>query len=175
MVRQTGAVSSHRALRHREKAYQDERASSKAPLRRIEMPSEELAVELQKHLKDESILFTSYDRGRRAIQFPDDIDPAVWSTIKSTVERWAEPRHLDVVESLRLQPKKPETNPETRAENAKLEAEVNKRLEGLSPDKAEARYNYLSSKPISELTDAEVEERLRLAQRTFGKPRDQKK
>lgn len=138
------------------------------------MPSEELAVELQKHLKAESILFTSYDRGRRAIQFPDDMDPEVWANIKRTIEEWAQGRQLDVVESLRLQPKKVVETPEARAEHVKLEEEVNKRLEGLSPDKAEARYNYLSNKPITELTDAEVEERLRLAQRTFAKPKEQK-
>jgi hypothetical protein len=87
-----------------------------------------------------------------------------WSILRSTVEKWAKGRRLEVVESLKLQPLKPEA---TQAEvNPKeVQEEVKKRLEGLTPQKAEERYNYLQSRPISELTDAEIEERLALAQR----------
>jgi ketosteroid isomerase-like protein len=47
----------------------------------------------------------------------------------------------------------------------KLEEEVKKKLEGITPQMAEERYNYLSRKPISELTDDEYEERLALAKK----------
>jgi len=46
-----------------------------------------------------------------------------------------------------------------------LEEEVKKKLDGLTPQMAEERYDYLSTKPISELTDAEYEERLALAEK----------
>jgi hypothetical protein len=46
-----------------------------------------------------------------------------------------------------------------------LEQDVKKKLDGLTPQMAEERYNYLSSRPISELTDAEYEERLALAEK----------
>ena len=42
---------------------------------------------------------------------------------------------------------------------------VKEKLDSLTPQMAEERYNYLSGKPISELTDAEYEERLALAER----------
>jgi len=46
-----------------------------------------------------------------------------------------------------------------------LEEEVKKRLDSFTPQMAEERYDYLSKKPISELTDAEYEERLALAEK----------
>lgn len=46
-----------------------------------------------------------------------------------------------------------------------LEEEVKKKLEGFTPQMAVERYNYLSRKPISELTNAEYEERLALAEK----------
>jgi hypothetical protein len=46
-----------------------------------------------------------------------------------------------------------------------LEEEAKKKLDGLTPQMAEERYNYLSGRPISELTDAEYEERLALAEK----------
>ncbi len=46
-----------------------------------------------------------------------------------------------------------------------LEEEVKKKLDGLTPQMAEERYDYLSRRPISELTDAEYEERLALAEK----------
>ena len=46
-----------------------------------------------------------------------------------------------------------------------LEEEATKKLDGFTRQMAEERYDYLSSRPISELTDAEYEERLALAER----------
>jgi ketosteroid isomerase-like protein len=50
-----------------------------------------------------------------------------------------------------------------------LEEEAKKKLEGITPQMAEERYEYLSSKPISELTDDEYEERLALAKKLSEK------
>jgi hypothetical protein len=47
----------------------------------------------------------------------------------------------------------------------RLEEVVKKKLDGLTPQMVEERYDYLSTKPISELTDAEYEERLALAEK----------
>lgn len=49
--------------------------------------------------------------------------------------------------------------------------EVKKKVEALSPQMAEERYNYLLSKSLSELTDAEYEERLALAEKLSDKPK----
>ena len=81
-------------------------------------------------------------------------------------------RRMEVVESLELQPR-----PEVTQEKAKpneLEAEAKKKLESLTPKEAEERYNYLLGKSVSELTDAEFEERLVLAQRGSGKAKGPK-
>ena len=56
----------------------------------------------------------------------------------------------------------------------KLEEEARKKLEHLSPQKAQERYDFLSSKPITELTDSEYEERLRLAEKLSQKPNKKK-
>lgn len=53
--------------------------------------------------------------------------------------------------------------------------ELKKKLDSLSPQAAEERYQYLSSRPIAELTDAEYGERLALAQRLSGKRSDMPK
>jgi len=53
--------------------------------------------------------------------------------------------------------------------------ELDQRLDGLSQEQAEERYNYLNSKSISELTDAEYEERLALALRLSEKSSDSSK
>jgi hypothetical protein len=137
---------------------------SRVVLREIELPSEELAEELQRHLQDRRFTGATYDKAHKTIHFPDNMGSSQWSILRSTVEKWAKGRRLEVVESLKLQPLKPEA---TQAEvNPKeVQEEVKKRLEGLTPQKAEERYNYLQSRPISELTDAEIEERLALAQR----------
>jgi len=47
--------------------------------------------------------------------------------------------------------------------------ELKRKLDSLSPQMAEERYKYLSSRPIGELTDAEYDERLALAQKVSGK------
>jgi len=136
-------------------------------LRKIELPSEELAEELQRHLQDRRFTGATYDETRRAIQFPDSMSPSQWSSLRDTVEKWAKGRQMEVVESLELQPR-----PEATQEKAKPnepEAEAKKKLEGLTPKEAEERYNHLLGKSVSELTDAEFEERLALAQRTSGK------
>jgi hypothetical protein len=49
--------------------------------------------------------------------------------------------------------------------------EVKKKVDVLSPKMAEERYDYLLSRPISDLTDAEYAERLALVERLTGKPR----
>lgn len=46
-----------------------------------------------------------------------------------------------------------------------LKEEVKKKMDCFTPQMAEERYDYLSRKPISELTDAEFEERLALVER----------
>jgi hypothetical protein len=143
-------------------------------LRKIELPSEDLAEQLQRHLKEKSFTGAVYEKGHKTIQFPDDLDPSQWSSLKTTVEKWGKGRHLEVVESLRLQATKPEA-PQTKADPKVLEAEVKKKLDRLTPQSAEERYKYLLSRPISELTDSEFEERLALVQRSADKGKDQKK
>jgi hypothetical protein len=134
-------------------------------LRKIELPSEELAEELQSHLQDKRFTGSTYDKARRTIQFPDNMNPSQWSSLRGTVEKWAKGRHLEVVESLKLQSPRPEAA-QARADPKELEAEVKKKLERLTPETAEERYKYLQSRPISELTEAEFNERLALAQRS---------
>ncbi len=55
-----------------------------------------------------------------------------------------------------------------------LEVEAKKKLDGLTPQMAEERYDYLSKRPISELTDAEYEERLALAEKLSERPSKKK-
>jgi len=131
-------------------------------LRKIELPSEELAEELQKHLQDRKFTGATYDKGRRTIQYPDSMNPSQWSSLKGTVEKWAKGRRLEVVESLKLQSPRPEA-PQVRVSSKNQEAEVKKKLESLTPQEAQERFNYLQSKPFSELTDTEYDERLALA------------
>lgn len=133
-------------------------------MRNIELPSEELAEELQRHLQDRRFRDITYDKPRMTVQFPDNMSPTEWSILRGTIEKWAKGRRLDVIESLKIQPRKSEA-PKEKVDSKELEAQVKKKLESLTPEKAEERYNYLQSKPITELTDAEVEERIALAQR----------
>jgi len=56
----------------------------------------------------------------------------------------------------------------------RIEEEVKKSLDGLTLQEAEERYNYLSSRPISELTDVEYKERLALAEKISEKPSSKK-
>lgn len=52
----------------------------------------------------------------------------------------------------------------------KLEEEVKKKLESLTPQEAERRYDDLSRRPISELTDEEYQQRLALAEKLSERP-----
>jgi hypothetical protein len=137
-------------------------------LREIELPSEELAEELQRHLKEKRLTGTIHEGSRKTIQFPENMNSLLWSSIKGTVEKWGKGRNLQLVESLKLQPREPEPAQE-RADPKELQAEVKKKLDSLTPQSAEERYNYLQSKPLTELSDAEIEERLALAQRKLEK------
>jgi hypothetical protein len=137
-------------------------------LRKIELPSDGLAEELQRHLQERRFTEAGYDKARRTIQFPDNMDPSQWSSLRGTVEKWAKGRGLEVVESLKLQSPRFEAKQE-KVNPKELEAEVKKKLDKMTPQKAEERYKYLQSRPISELSDAEIEERLLLAQRPSEK------
>jgi hypothetical protein len=137
-------------------------------LRKIELPSEELAQELQRHLLERKLSDYTYDKGRRTVQFPDGVNASQWSNIRATVEKWAKGKDLDVVESLKIQSSKAEVK-QDKVDSKEQKADIKKKVEKLSPEKAEERYRYLQSRPISELTDAEIEERLVLAQRPSEK------
>lgn len=149
-------------------------------MRKIELPSEELAEELQRHLQDKRFAGATFDDARTVIQFPEHMNPSQWSSLRDTVEKWAKGKRMEVVESLELHPRpeaaEEESKPnelETEAKK-KLEEEAKKKLESLTPKEAEERYNLLLSKSVSELTDAEFEERLALAQRGSGKAKGPK-
>jgi len=143
-------------------------------LRKIEVPSEELGRELIRHLEEGEFTGATYDRGRRIIQIPDGMDASKWSNLKDDVEEWAKGRQLEVVESLRLQPSRREGT-QAKPKPQEQGIDVKKRLEKLTPQEAEERYNYLQSRPISELTDAEYQERLALAQGLTEKPKHPKR
>jgi hypothetical protein len=133
-------------------------------MRKIELPSDQLGEELEKHLQDKRFGGGTYDKSRRTIQFPDSMDSSQWSSLRGTVEKWAKGKDLDVVESLKLQHPRHEAA-QPKVDQKEMEAEVKKRLDKLTPQSAEERYKYLQSRPISELTEAEFEERLALAAR----------
>ena len=142
-------------------------------MRKIELPSGEMVEELQRHLQEKRFPGATSDKGRRTLQFPDSMGQSEWANVRAEVEKWAKGRRLEVVESLRVQypktePAKPEVDPRTLKEEAK------KKVDRLTPQTAEDRYRYLSSKPISELTDAEIQERLELAQRPLDKDKASK-
>jgi hypothetical protein len=132
-------------------------------LREIELPSEELAEELEGRLRDTKFAGFTRDKGSKTIQFSDKMNVLQWSSLKGIIETWAKGRHLGVVESLRLEPLVTEAATET-ADSKETKQDVKKKLEGLTPQMAEDRLRYLQSKPFSELTDSEYEERLALAQ-----------
>jgi len=71
-----------------------------------------------------------------------------------------------------------EPSPESAASEAAHEEvdkeEVKKQVAAMSPQTAEERYDYLLSRPISELTDAEYTERLALVERLTEKQRKPK-
>ena len=137
-------------------------------MRKIELPSEALAKELQRHLQEKK--FTVYERTSETIQLPDEMKSLEWSILKGAVEKWAKGRQLRVVESLTLQSLQP-TKIESKEKEGESMDELRKRVDSLTPQAAEQRYNYLQSKPIGELTDAEYDERLELAQWDFKKGR----
>ena len=148
----------------------------RAALRKIELPSEALGEELQGLLEEKKVKGLTYDKAHRTIQFPDNMNSYEWSSLRGTVEKWAKGRNLQVVESLRLQYLRTEASQsQPRVDTKALQVEVKKKVDGLNLQSAEERYKYLASKPISELTDAEIQERLALAQRPLGKTKDSKK
>jgi fructose-bisphosphate aldolase class 1 len=148
-------------LRAEEKAYRGGLdRHPRVALMKIELSSEELAEELQKHLEEKRFAGASYDKARRTIEFPD-MSPAQWASLRGTVEKWARGRKLEIEESLKIQ--SPPEAPQAKTRSKEQEAELRKRLEAMTLEEAEARYNYLQGKPFSELTDEEYEERLALA------------
>jgi hypothetical protein len=140
---------------------------------KIELSSEELAEELQKHLQDMRFMGGSYDQARRTIEFSDDLSPAQWASLRGTVEKWARGKNLGIEESLKIQAPVPE-EPQAKERAREQQAEVKKRLAGLTLQEAEARFNFLQSKPFSELTDAEYQERLALAETLSAKSKNRK-
>ena len=72
-------------------------------------------------------------------------------------------------------PEVPNPQPQrTEQIQTKVEPEISpeeprRRVDSYTPEEAEERYNYLSGKPITELSDAEYEERLALANRPSKK------
>jgi hypothetical protein len=143
-------------------------------LKTIEAPSDELAKDLHAHLLAKKVKGPVYAGLGATIEFPESMNLAQWLGVVGIVEKWAKSRQLDVVQSLRVvepvQPgPQPGAEPASAEETSKLEAEAKKRVNDLSSDKAEERYDYLSSKPLTELTEEEFQERILLAQRTAGK------
>jgi hypothetical protein len=64
---------------------------------------------------------------------------------------------------------------EERANAIRLENEAKSRIEGLSPEMAVERYNYLKGRSITELTEAEYAERLVLAEKLSEILKDKRK
>ncbi|MDG6925692.1 MAG: hypothetical protein JRN09_03980 [Nitrososphaerota archaeon] len=147
-------------------------------MKTIEAPSEEMAKELQAHLLEKKLRSPVYPGTGTTIEFPENMNAAQWLGVAGVVEKWAKGRQLDVVQSLRVvrpQATQPhDAGPADAEKTARLEADAKKRVEVLSPEEAEERYSYLSSKPLTELTEEESQERLLLAQRTYGKTKDGK-
>jgi type II secretory pathway component PulL len=141
---------------------------------KIELSSEELAEDLQKHLEGKRFTGGSYDKARKTIEFSDDLRPAQWASLRGTVENWARTRNLEIEESLKIQAPVPE-DPQAKEVAKEQQAEVKKRLAGLTLEEAEARFNFLQSKPFSELTDSEYEERLALAETLSQKSKGSKR
>ncbi len=141
-------------------------------MRKIELPSEALAEELRAHLEDKKFTVANYDKAHRTLQFPDNMNSSQWSSLRSAVEKWTSGRNLEAVESLKLQYSRPEAKQERASQGPslkELKAEATKKTESLTPDKAEERYRYLQSIPISELSESEIVERLELAARPSAK------
>lgn len=146
-------------------------------MRKIELPSEALAEELRDHLQDKRFTVANYDKAHRTLQFPDNMNSSQWSSLRSTVEKWTGGADLEVVESLKLQYSRQDARQEKSSQGPslkELKAEATKKTENLTPDKAEERYRYLQSIPISELSEAEIVERLQLAGRPSEKSKNPK-
>ena len=131
-------------------------------LMKIELPSDELAEELQKRLLEKKIAGATYDKERKTIEFPEEMSLVQWSSVRGTVEKWVKGRNLEVEDLLKIRPTAPEAAQE-KPRSKEEAAELKKRLDAMTPTEAEARYNYLQGKTFSELTDEEYEERLALA------------
>jgi hypothetical protein len=141
---------------------------------KIELSSEELAEELQKYLQEKRVTGGSYDQARRTIEFSDDLSPAQWASLRGTVEKWARGKKLEIEESIKIQAPIPE-EPQAKERAREQQAEIKKRLAALTLQEAEARFNFLQGKPFSELTDAEYEERLALAETLSAKSKAAKR
>ena len=132
---------------------------------KIELPSDELAEDLQKRLLEKRIVGASYDKERKTIEFPEDMSLVQWSSVRGTVEKWVKGKDLEVEDTLKIQSTTP-TTPEAAQEKPRSReeaAELKKKLDAMTLTEAETRYNYLQGKAFSELTDDEYEERLALA------------
>jgi len=140
-------------------------------LKKVELPSEAAAKELQGYLEEKR--FTIHDRNGDTIEFAQNMKPFEWARLVDIVEKWASKKQMKVDESLKLQFIESETREDkdkAQIDKSQIDAsQLKKKLDSLSSEMAEQRYNYLQSKPISELTDEEYEERLILAQRDFRK------
>ena len=132
-------------------------------LMKIELPSDELAEELQKHLLEKKHMSASYDKERKTIEFPEEMSLVQWSSVRGTVEKWVKGRSLEVEDTLKIRSAAPEAAQE-KPRSREEAAELKRRLDAMTLKEAEARYNYLQGKAFSELTDEEYEERLALAQ-----------
>jgi hypothetical protein len=141
---------------------------------KIELSSEELAEDLQKHLEGKRFTGGSYDKALRTIEFSDDLRPAQWASLRGTVENWARAKNLEIEESLKIKAPVPE-DPQAKERAKEQQAEVKKKVASLSLEEAEARFNFLQSKPFSELSDAEYEERLALAETLSQKSKGAKR
>jgi hypothetical protein len=143
-------------------------------LKQIELPSETLAKELQRHLQEQRL--QAGERTSVMILFSSDMKELEWIRIKGAVEKWARGRQLSIGETMKLSEKatpavEDSENKEEIERRSSFEEELKKKIDSLTPEMARERYDYLQSKPISELTDEEYEERLKLAQYNFKKTR----
>ena len=125
-------------------------------MKRIDLPSKELADELREHLESSGPGGVALSLAGASLEVPDVTPAPLWSAVRDAVEEWSKGKRLEMSESIRLKAKPlvPQFTPSK---------EVTTKLHGMSPAEAEARFSYLQSKPFSELSDAEYEERLALA------------
>lgn len=124
--------------------------------KRIELPSHELAEELRKHLEKSGPEGVSYSMAGSSVDVAEETPSPQWSGVREAVAAWSKGKRLEMSESIKLKgrPLIPQFTPSK---------DVTKKLDSMTPDQAEARFTYLQEKPFSELSDAEYEERLALA------------